>query len=215
MKWYEKQKQLYEDKMKNDEPVNKETGTPSDSQSEEWKEDEKRMETEDVKDKVEEMVASSGYGQDRVSQPYTEDAKREITKIQSKTTLRGNIETSDDVVIYGTLIGDILCEGDIFIYGTVQGNISCHNATFKEAKVEGDIECSSSLELSEKSILHGNVKVINMENGGQIKGDVIVEETAHFLNASAIIGNITALEIQVDRGCIIQGSISITEKINF
>lgn len=214
MKWYEKQKQQFEDKLKTNEMSTMNEETPTDSQSDEWKEGEQVMETNESTNEFDNKITSSSNGQDWVSQPIMDDKKRETTTIQAQTTFRGDIETNDNIAIYGTLIGNISCEADIIIYGSVQGNISCHNAIFKEATIEGDIECSNSLELSEKSILRGNVKAINLENGGQIKGDVAIEETAHFLSASAIVGNITALEIQVDRGCIIQGNISITESIH-
>lgn len=139
--------------------------------------------------------------------------EKEVTIIHKLTKFQGNIETQDDLVIYGSLTGDILSEGDVKVYGEVSGNISCHTACLYEASIAGDINCSSAMEITQNSVVHGNINAINLTCGGHIKGDIAVEELIHLQQTGAVLGNITALEIEIDRGAIVQGMVHITEEI--
>lgn len=197
MTWMDKQKQIFEDKIAKK------------------GQEETHMGHEDVLVNINKIVQAPGASIPPEKETPTPVEpivkKREQTTINKNTTVHGDIETQDDVVVYGTLVGDLICEGDLMVYGSIQGTITCHHASLQLAKVEGNMTCSGSLELSQDSMLHGDVKAINLQTSGTIKGQIIVEETAQFLSSATTIGDITAFEIQVDKGSVIQGRLSITE----
>ena len=119
------------------------------------------------------------------------------------------------MIIQGHVKGDILCNANLSVYGIVEGTISCSNAYLDNAIVVGDIGCGGNMQVSESSTINGNVEAYELLNGGRIKGNAMVSEGVRFLSTSAIVGDISANDIQVERGAVIQGNIIIRQEIYF
>lgn len=204
MKWYEKQKETF--KQKND------IQNHLESDNSLTKEGKDTVQTEALAKPLETVLINKeivNYQEDKAKKPISQ----ETSIIHKNTTLHGDIETDDNVMIYGTLAGDIICRQDITITGNVTGNIDCLNATLNGASIEGNIRCENRITISENTIIHGNLDAQSMECSGHIKGDTKIADTILFTEHAAIIGNITTKEISIDQGAIIQGNITITKDI--
>lgn len=214
MKWYDKQKQIFADKNSNSNSFQ----TPKEEAYNEEVE-ESAVFTEIVDDNhsnntiTEEPVFANVQTSNVISAQTA--PVFEATTISKGTLLRGNVETDGDLIIRGNIIGDVVCNTNLSVYGTIEGMITCNNAYFDDARIHGDVGCSGSLELTESSVIHGNVEANEMLNGGRIKGDAVISEGARFTQKSAILGNVNANDIEIERGAVIQGNIQIRQEVYF
>lgn len=222
MKWYDKQKQLYaaknESERQEPEPVRYDNykETPVDTYQ-------KPQEDPRLDEAVD--AAMNAYSENNFDNSYVEtpapkaammvQVDDNATTISRGTLINGNIETEGDLIIHGHVKGDIICNSTLTIFGVVEGTLNCMNAYFDHATIIGDIGCSGNLELSESSVVHGDVEAYQMLNGGRIKGNANIAEGVKFSATSAIVGNVSANDIEIERGAVIQGEIDIRQEVYF
>lgn len=241
MKWYERQKQLYAQKNEPEqpsqpqedaftssyvepeaqEPVYEEEMLAEDMQEEIYEQpiDESAYEEADFENhQFDEMMGDNEYYEENAHYANTQVPPiqdYQATTISKGTMLQGNIETDGDLVIQGHVKGDIICNANLSIFGVVEGTINCNNAYFDNAVLVGDIGCSGNMQLSESTTIHGNVEAYEILNGGRIKGNLTVAEGVHFLATSAIVGDVSASNIEIERGAVLQGNVTIRQEIYF
>lgn len=260
MKWYERQKQLYAQKNKEEAPVQPQAATPQyeEPQPQQYEEPFTQYEEPVQPDEqFEQQMGQEAYDESyehqaydemlneepayqqndefeqptyEAQQPFAEEVYAqpaytnatmgsheayETTTISKGSVLTGNIETDGDLIIRGHVKGDIICNANLSVYGVVEGIINCNNAYLDQAIVVGDIGCSGNLQMSESSTVDGNVEAYDLLNGGHIKGNATVAEGIRFLSTSVIVGDISANDLQVERGAVIQGNIVIRQEVYF
>lgn len=98
-----------------------------------------------------------------------------VNIISEGTKLKGNINSSSDIRISGTVDGEAISKGKIIVTenGSVLGNISSVDADVA-GKTEGDVRVSNKLVLRQSAVIDGNIytKTIIVEEGAQINGAV-------------------------------------------
>ena len=102
------------------------------------------------------------------------DINGKHSRIESSTSIKGDIVSEGDFRIDGTLEGSIKTNGKIVIgkEGLVIGGVSCNNADV-EGKIKGNLFVSETLNLRSTCHIEGEVLI----------GKLIVESGANF-NAS-------------------------------
>ena len=102
------------------------------------------------------------------------DINGKHSRIESSTSIKGDIVSEGDFRIDGTLEGSIKTNGKIVIgkEGLVNGGVSCNNADV-EGKIKGNLFVSETLNLRSTCHIEGEVVI----------GKLIVESGANF-NAS-------------------------------
>jgi len=102
------------------------------------------------------------------------DINGKHSRIESSTSIKGDIVSEGDFRIDGTLEGSIKTNGKIVIgkEGLVNGGLSCNNADV-EGKIKGNLFVSDTLNLRSTCHIEGEVLI----------GKLIVESGANF-NAS-------------------------------
>ena len=85
------------------------------------------------------------------------------TIIGSGVTLTGDITSSADVRIDGTIKGNVYCAARVLIgaQGLVEGNIDCRQADIM-GKIKGNIKAKELVSLREKAILSGDIFTIKL-----------------------------------------------------
>lgn len=209
MKWYDKQKTLFEEKNGiKDKPMPSETLGTNEIPPVETKE----------KSEAENMFENKDNQNDQereVIPGFAASQNANVTTIHRETVLNGNINTSDDLIVYGTINGDIVSECNVTIYGKVEGTITCVNIDMENATINGDVSCSDSMRINETSVIVGDVKASALISGGKIKGNADVAGDLHFCNTAAIIGDITCRDLEIEKGAYLQGNIKITKEVDF
>jgi cytoskeletal protein CcmA (bactofilin family) len=102
------------------------------------------------------------------------DINGKHSRIESSTSIKGDIISEGDFRIDGTLEGSIKTNGKIVIgkEGLVNGGLSCNNADV-EGKIKGNLFVSETLNLRSTCHIEGEVVI----------GKLVVESGANF-NAS-------------------------------
>lgn len=139
----------------------------------------------------------------------------EPTIIGKGTKITGTVEVSGDLIIQGEVEGDITCQNRISVTGIVDGNINTCDINLDNALVTGDISCTGDLHLSETATVTGNCEAMNVTCGGRIKGDVNAAESAAFEEKAALVGNLSARDIEIQKGAVLQGSVNIRQDVYF
>ena len=152
MKWYEKQKKLFEqDDVRN---------TQHSDVSEE-KVSQSYAEREEPVQQVMESVAET-------EENYVPEAalpQPDVTVIAERTLLVGDVESDCDVFVY----------------------------------------------LDSSSAVNGNLSAAELYVNGKIKGDIKAEDVIRLGSSSIVIGSISAADIEIERGSIIQGGLMIRQ----
>ena len=99
------------------------------------------------------------------------DINGHYSRIESSTSVKGDIVSEGDFRIDGTLEGSIKTKGKVVvgIDGSIKGAISCSNADV-EGEINGNLFVSQVLSLRSSSIIDGDVVI----------GKLIVESGATF-----------------------------------
>ncbi len=139
----------------------------------------------------------------------------EPTVIGKGARIVGTLEVAGDLEIQGEVQGDITCQNKITVTGVVDGNITTCDVDLDNAIVTGDINCTGDLHLSTSATVAGNCEAMNVVCGGRIKGDVNAAESATFEEKAALVGNLTARDIEIQKGAVLQGSVNIRQDIYF
>ncbi len=100
-------------------------------------------------------------------------AEAKPNTIVSGTTIKGEVTTTGDFRIDGTLIGSINCKGKIVVgqTGTVEGEIECQNADFS-GRIKAQVIVEQLLTLKASTQLNGDVVTnkISIEPGAKFTG---------------------------------------------
>ncbi|MCQ2286364.1 MAG: polymer-forming cytoskeletal protein [Bacteroidales bacterium] len=108
------------------------------------------------------------------------DEEYSVNVIAEGTTLTGNIITSGDCRIDGTMKGNIQSNAKVIIgaNGMIEGEIICKNLEI-EGKVKANVNVGELLSLRSSSMLVGNVVVgkIAIEPGANFVGNCRMQNT--------------------------------------
>jgi len=139
----------------------------------------------------------------------------EPTIIGKGARIIGTVEVAGDLEVQGEVQGDITCQNKVKVTGVVDGNITTCDVDLDNAIVTGDINCTGDLRLSVSATVAGNCEAMNVVCGGRIKGDVNAAESATFEDKAALVGNLTARDIEIQKGAVLQGSVNIRQEVYF
>lgn len=102
---------------------------------------------------------------------------------------------------------------------TVNGSIHSALSGYIDGTVEGNLKTEGSLIISQNAIIRGNVYANDLIVYGRIYGDIFCTNKTVLANTSYIKGNISAGELDIKEGAVIEGIIkkstdahSVTER---
>ena len=102
-----------------------------------------------------------------------EQENNTINLIGAGTTIKGNVDSTGDIRIDGTLNGNLNTKGKVVIgtTGLVKGEVFCKNSDV-EGKVEGKINVLELLSLKSTSIILGDISArrLAIEPGSKFTG---------------------------------------------
>ena len=134
--------------------------------------------------------------------------KRE-TVIEENTVIRGEVLSTSNLDIAGSVKGPVSSEGDIIVTGKIYGNMKGNNITIKGGLVEGNILARSDITLLGEAIVVGDIEANNFLSEGKIKGNVKALNAISLKNQAVMYGNINAKTVNMQDGVILDGNIKI------
>lgn len=119
--------------------------------------------------------------------PKPEEPKA-VNFIAPGTTIEGNIISSDDLNVEGTVRGDIRTSSNLILgpKSIVEGNINANDAEVA-GQITGTAECMGSLTIRSTCVIEGDIvtKSLNVESGSSFNGRCRVGEAAKAAPAAA------------------------------
>ena len=99
------------------------------------------------------------------------DFAGQYSRIESTTTLKGEIVSAGDFRVDGILEGSIKVKGKIVLgkQGLIDGSVSCESADI-EGKIKGKISVSGSFNLRDTAVVEGEVAIgkLIVESGASL-----------------------------------------------
>ncbi len=110
---------------------------------------------------------------------YNEPDNNAINLIGVGTSITGDVESTGDIRIDGSLNGNIRTKGKVVVgtTGNVKGEIICKNADV-EGKIEGKVTVHELLTLKSTSLIQGDIiaKKLAIEPGAKFTGSCQMSE---------------------------------------
>lgn len=135
------------------------------------------------------------------------------TSISRNAEVVGNIVTSDNLEVYGSIEGNINSEALVKVYGTVNGQISCATLIASGAKITGDITCNELVEVRGSTDIEGDIFCNSAIVSGNLLGNITAEHSTSLSETAVVSGNISTPEFEVAKGAVLNGSVSIKKEM--
>lgn len=131
------------------------------------------------------------------------------TVISKETSIVGEIRSSSNVEMAGTIQGNIDTTGDIKLCGKVIGDIKGNNIDLIAGEVQGNIIAGATLTIDSDSVVVGDTSAGNILMDGKQKGNMQVESMADFQSNALLMGNVTTARLAISEGARLQGAIRV------
>ena len=135
------------------------------------------------------------------------------TIIAAGTIIRGSIESTCDMELYGEVQGDIVTTKDLKLKGKIQGNATGGNVELYGIHMVGNVTASGSATLDADSEVEGDLTAESVVLNGKVQGNVQVTKRLYLESDAVICGRVSADKLSVEEGAVIQGEIFIGKKI--
>lgn len=123
--------------------------------------------------------------------PVAKEESR-VNFIAPGTTIEGNIISSDDLEVEGTVRGDIRTTKNLILgpKSVVEGNVSAADAEVA-GQITGTAECNGLLTIRSTCVIEGDIvtKSLNVESGSSFNGRCRVGEAAKSVSKSGSAEN--------------------------
>ena len=145
---------------------------------------------------------------------YEPAGPQELTTIIAPgTIIRGSVESSTSMELYGEVQGDIVTTKDLKLKGKIQGNATGGNVELYSIHMVGNVTASGTAMLDSESEVEGDVTAESLVLNGKIQGDVQVSKRLSLEGSAVIVGRVAAERLSVDEGAIIQGEVLIGKSV--
>lgn len=133
----------------------------------------------------------------------------ETTVISKDTEINGSIKNQTNIKIMGIVKGNITCDADIIISGTVEGNIIGDSVTIHKGNIIGNIISKTSVNISEESMIEGDIICDKFCLNGNVTGNIQVQSTTMLGSFAVIKGNLKSQYLSIQEGAIVDGVVKV------
>ena len=120
-----------------------------------------------------------------------------VTVISQGTTVNGGINSAGAVDVMGT------------INGTVTGNVSGAEIYVNTKRLEGSLDSEGTVQISEGTVIIGNVTGTSAYIAGAVKGTIDVQGAVVLEEGAVVKGDVIAESLQINQGAVLDGSCSL------
>ena len=134
----------------------------------------------------------------------------EVTVISKDTEINGSITSKANIKITGTVKGNITSDANVIISGTVEGDISGESIALQSGSITGNITSKTTVTVSERSMIEGDIKCGKFNLNGNVKGNVQAYSSATLGSIAVIQGNLTSQYLSIEEGATVDGAIKVS-----
>lgn len=137
-------------------------------------------------------------------------AETTVTVIDSGTTVRGNVESSNNIEVYGTIYGDVSTTSSIKVCGKVVGNLRATGIILIGCRVKGDVCSDTLLTMDKEALVDGNIQAENVSIDGRVRGDLNVRNMTELKTNALVLGDVHTTRFSMKDGTRLVGGVSLT-----
>ncbi len=128
--------------------------------------------------------------------------------ITAGMTITGDISSSGNMDLVGSINGNIDILGKLNITGSVNGNSSAAEIYAESAQINGEVKSKGSVKIGQSSVVIGNIYATSAVIAGAVKGDIDVHGPVILDTSAIVMGNIKSKSVQINNGAVIEGMCS-------
>lgn len=144
--------------------------------------------------------------------PGSDEISMNVTVIGKSMIVDGDVTTSSPLAVRGTVNGNIATTSDIGINGLVNGDIVADNIDFNHAAVRGNSKAAKEVNLSNHSVVIGDIDGGKITIDGKVKGNVTATNALFFKSNALMVGSVVAGGINMEDGSRVNASITLTNR---
>ena len=185
--------------------------------------EELKLENEQEKEEMEEllnevemsMAQESSYAEEASFDNKPVETFQTMAEISTDTavitagmTITGDICSSGNMDLIGSINGNIDIQGKLNVTGSVNGNSSAAEIYAESAQINGEVKSKGSVKIGQSSVVIGNIYATSAVIAGAVKGDIDVHGPVILDTSAIVMGNIKSKSVQINNGAVIEGMCS-------
>ncbi|MBQ4378284.1 MAG: polymer-forming cytoskeletal protein [Treponema sp.] len=103
------------------------------------------------------------------------------------------------------LTDDISINTIIGLGSAVSGDVHANGFIRVDGDIDGNLESTGNIIIGDKARINGNINALSIVIGGIVLGDVYAPNGIKLLSTSAVIGNITTRNLEIEENVIFHG----------
>jgi cytoskeletal protein CcmA (bactofilin family) len=128
--------------------------------------------------------------------------------ITSGMTINGDITSSGNMDLIGSVTGNIDILGKLNVTGNITGNSSAAEIYAESAQINGEVRSKGSVKIGQSSVVIGDIFATSAVIAGAVKGDIDVQGPVILDTSAIVMGNIKSKSVQINNGAVIEGMCS-------
>jgi len=169
----------------------------------------KKYESQEILSSSSDEIESNVNASKTLAPDFERFPNREEACIPKDTIIEGSISTKANLLIDGFVRGNVVSENNITITGKVEGNIQAKSIHVNKGTIDGHLNCIGGVQVSEMSIINGNIDSQSLEFNGEIKGDMKISKTVTLKSGAFVDGNIITKSINMQEGAVLRGNVEM------
>lgn len=200
-----------------EQPVQEEVIIPEEEKEvEEMKLDDEQEDMEELLNEVEmSMAQEASYAEETSFSNKPVETFQTMAEISTDTavitagmTITGDICSSGNMDLIGSINGNIDIQGKLNVTGSVNGNSSAAEIYAESAQINGEVKSKGSVKIGQSSVVIGNIYATSAVIAGAVKGDIDVHGPVILDTSAIVMGNIKSKSVQINNGAVIEGMCS-------
>ena len=111
-------------------------------------------------------------------------------------TITGDVISSGNMDLIGSINGNIEINGKLNITGNINGNSSAAEIYAESAQINGEVKSKGSVKIGQSSVVIGNIFATSAVIAGAVKGDIDVHGPVILDTSAIVMGNIKSKSVQ-------------------
>ena len=136
------------------------------------------------------------------------EKKSDTAVITAGMTITGDVISSGNMDLIGSINGNIEINGKLNITGNINGNSSAAEIYAESAQINGEVKSKGSVKIGQSSVVIGNIFATSAVIAGAVKGDIDVHGPVILDTSAIVMGNIKSKSVQINNGAVIEGMCS-------
>lgn len=178
--------------------------------------EQEKEEMEELLNEVElNMAQESSYAEEASFDNKPVETFQAMAEISTDTavitagmTITGDISSSGNMDLIGSINGNIDIQGKLNVTGSVNGNSSAAEIYAESAQINGEVKSKGSVKIGQSSVVIGNIYATSAVIAGAVKGDIDVHGPVILDTSAIVMGNIKSKSVQINNGAVIEGMCS-------